>query len=86
MIMVRRYCWLRQGIPFKQPVLLSLQGRFGQSTVASPLSRMDYFRISATLLLRGAVAQLGARLDGIEEVVGSNPIGSTIIIWSNPDT
>ncbi len=27
---------------------------------------------------RGAVAQLGARLDGIEEVVGSNPIGSTI--------
>ena len=26
----------------------------------------------------GAVAQLGARLDGIEEVVGSNPIGSTM--------
>jgi hypothetical protein len=25
------------------------------------------------------VAQLGARLDGIEEVVGSNPIGSTIL-------
>jgi hypothetical protein len=32
-----------------------------------------------TSLIRpgGAVAQLGARLDGIEEVVGSNPIGST---------
>ncbi len=29
------------------------------------------------LQLGGAVAQLGARLDGIEEVVGSNPIGST---------
>lgn len=28
----------------------------------------------------GAVAQLGARLDGIEEVVGSNPIGSTIFV------
>ncbi len=28
----------------------------------------------------GAVAQLGARLDGIEEVVGSNPIGSTRLI------
>jgi hypothetical protein len=28
----------------------------------------------------GAVAQLGARLDGIEEVVGSNPIGSTNFI------
>jgi hypothetical protein len=28
----------------------------------------------------GAVAQLGARLDGIEEVVGSNPIGSTILL------
>jgi hypothetical protein len=27
--------------------------------------------------MSGAVAQLGARLDGIEEVVGSNPIGST---------
>ena len=27
----------------------------------------------------GAVAQLGARLDGIEEAVGSNPIGSTNI-------
>jgi putative endonuclease len=26
------------------------------------------------------VAQLGARLDGIEEVVGSNPIGSTNFI------
>ena len=33
----------------------------------------------ATLDLGGAVAQLGARLDGIEEVVGSNPIGSTIL-------
>src|ERR1700686_669912 len=31
----------------------------------------------------GAVAQLGARLDGIEEVVGSNPIGSTKKTQSN---
>ena len=31
----------------------------------------------------GAVAQLGARLDGIEEVVGSNPIGSTKILNEN---
>jgi hypothetical protein len=30
----------------------------------------------------GAVAQLGARLDGIEEVVGSNPIGSTNFVFS----
>jgi hypothetical protein len=30
----------------------------------------------------GAVAQLGARLDGIEEVVGSNPIGSTNLLHS----
>jgi hypothetical protein len=29
--------------------------------------------------LCGAVAQLGARLDGIEEVRGSNPLGSTNI-------
>ncbi len=34
-------------------------------------------------LLGGAVAQLGARLDGIEEVVGSNPIGSTNIERDN---
>jgi hypothetical protein len=37
-------------------------------------------RTGAVLALNyfgGAVAQLGARLDGIEEVVGSNPIGST---------
>ena len=32
----------------------------------------------------GAVAQLGARLDGIEEVVGSNPIGSTKIAVFSP--
>ena len=31
------------------------------------------------------MAQLGARLDGIEEVVGSNPIGSTSFdIWVRP--
>jgi hypothetical protein len=32
------------------------------------------------------VAQLGARLDGIEEVVGSNPIGSTNLLRSGPET
>jgi len=32
----------------------------------------------------GAVAQLGARLDGIEEVVGSNPIGSTKVFGVRP--
>ena len=30
------------------------------------------------------MAQLGARLDGIEEVVGSNPIGSTKKVRSYP--
>src|SRR5215472_7521415 len=34
----------------------------------------------------GAVAQLGARLDGIEEVVGSNPIGSTNLLKGVPGT
>jgi hypothetical protein len=33
--------------------------------------------IDVSSFIGGAVAQLGARLDGIEEVVGSNPIGST---------
>ena len=32
------------------------------------------------------MAQLGARLDGIEEVVGSNPIGSTKNTRSGPET
>ena len=32
----------------------------------------------------GAVAQLGARLDGIEEVEGSNPFGSTIFTREIP--
>lgn len=32
------------------------------------------------LAFRGAVAQLGERLNGIQEVVGSIPIGSTIHI------
>ena len=35
------------------------------------------------ILRGGAVAQLGARLDGIEEVVGSNPISSTKISIDN---
>ena len=30
------------------------------------------------------MAQLGARLDGIEEAVGSNPIGSTNFIIGHP--
>ena len=33
--------------------------------------------IKTLAIAGGAVAQLGARLDGIEEVEGSNPFGST---------
>ena len=32
-------------------------------------------------LLRGAVAQLGERLNGIQEVEGSIPFSSTIFLW-----
>jgi hypothetical protein len=35
-------------------------------------------RAASRISIGGAVAQLGARLDGIEEVRGSNPLGSTI--------
>ena len=44
-----------------------------------PLTRKvrDAIKAEYSLSYGGAVAQLGARLDGIEEVVGSNPIGST---------
>ena len=38
---------------------------------------MKCYKTYADFLHRGAVAQLGARLDGIEEVEGSNPFGST---------
>ena len=33
-------------------------------------------------MLRGAVAQLGERLNGIQEVRGSTPLGSTTIEWN----
>jgi hypothetical protein len=45
-------------------------GNTGRICCASECDRLKKFG-------GGAVAQLGARLDGIEEVVGSNPIGST---------
>jgi hypothetical protein len=34
-------------------------------------------KATSRISIGGAVAQLGARLDGIEEVRGSNPLGST---------
>ena len=40
-------------------------------------SNCECYNRTANFRFGGAVAQLGARLDGIEEVVGSNPIGST---------
>jgi hypothetical protein len=42
-------------------------------------SQQVFFIPSVSLALRGAVAQLGERLNGIQEVVGSIPIGSTKI-------
>ena len=53
----------------------------GQTTIDSrPLMDEASTRMLTSLNRPGgAVAQLGARLDGIEEVVGSNPIGSTKI-------
>ena len=40
-------------------------------------------RISVLILFYfGAIAQLGERLHGMQEVVGSNPIGSTLSIIS----
>jgi hypothetical protein len=37
----------------------------------------DAIKAGSVISSGGAVAQLGARLDGIEEVRGSNPLGST---------
>jgi hypothetical protein len=41
--------------------------------------------LASIVTFGGAVAQLGARLDGIEEVVGSNPIGSTKFRLYSPE-
>jgi hypothetical protein len=67
-------------------IVNSLQGfQVAPSTVA--VTNLDELS-EAMLALQirrsfgGAVAQLGARLDGIEEVVGSNPIGSTNFVSS----
>jgi hypothetical protein len=51
--------------------------------VTQTAAKQDCFRgavINFCSSSGGAVAQLGARLDGIEEVVGSNPIGSTKLL------
>ena len=47
------------------------------SGLAFDPARPGCYSFFTTYFTGGAVAQLGARLDGIEEVVGSNPIGST---------
>jgi hypothetical protein len=49
------------------------------------LSAAGCYKSIAVFLSGGAVAQLGARLDGIEEVEGSNPFGSTIFTLEIPD-
>jgi hypothetical protein len=38
--------------------------------------------ICANIVLFGAIAQMGERLHGMQEVVGSNPIGSIFLIFS----
>jgi hypothetical protein len=45
--------------------------------VARCLTLCDSRCYKRKVAVGGAVAQLGARLDGIEEVEGSNPFGST---------
>src|SRR5262245_48262487 len=44
----------------------------------------ENYEFGATLARFGAVAQLGERLDGIQEVRGSIPLGSTSIMSSRP--
>ena len=57
-------------------VLVNIQWR--DRANASRLTLLhSCYRITYNIAPGGAVAQLGARLDGIEEVAGSNPAGST---------
>jgi hypothetical protein len=41
--------------------------------------RGECYKLVLSFFTCGAVAQLGARIDGIDEVAGSNPAGSTIL-------
>ena len=63
-----------------QPSSTRLETRDTQSATAQQqtcMLRLHVFNVHATLLELGAVAQLGARLNGIQKVKGSNPFSST---------
>ncbi len=56
---------------------MKLSGKEGNDTVCACTARYSGSG-GVVVILTGAVAQLGARLHGMEEVEGSNPFGSTI--------
>jgi putative endonuclease len=65
----------RPDVSIRKVVLRWGRGAVGSVPVTPGRSRVGI--LGSEFVIGGAVAQLGARLDGIEEVVGSNPIGST---------
>ena len=67
----------------KQPQIQPMPFDFLAGIPDSSQLRTNAFYLSFVLhplaFCRGAVAQLGERLNGIQEVVGSTPIGSTTL-------
>jgi hypothetical protein len=52
----------------------------GYTAALGKKARFAPIEAAATFFVNGAIAQLGERFNGIEEVVGSIPSGSTIKI------
>jgi hypothetical protein len=75
-------------VPLKLIQLLPLEieqiisGALNQSEFSSMIARTDKRPVTAEIN-NGAVAQLGERMNGIHEVRGSIPLGSTKLIPQN---
>ena len=75
---LRRCFYLPIGLfPNQREIRLRLaKARNGQKAL---VNWADEFDFEATLSAYGAIAQLGERLHGMQEVAGSSPAGSTLI-------
>ena len=71
--------------PISPRLLILLCGRravYGDFAHGETRAQLTAGGVSARLFIVGAVAQLGARLDGIQEVTGSTPVSSTSYLIS----
>ncbi len=75
-------------MPKGQPrllILLAADGAvYGDFAERKRRAELTAWAASARVLIVGAVAQLGARLNGIQKVAGSNPASSTLFNSLHP--